>query len=453
MQELGLAYIFVYLCRTRRQDTMERDTIKQLLLLTDECSKMRARRTAELLRLSDRIQELRKNSPHELYQLNIIDIIGCSEPNTSTIIANILKYSPSLVRSFTKEFIEECGFNPEWVKRPKISAENDHIDILIREREYAIIIENKLKGAKYQPNQIARYIAKMRNAGYTEKNIFIVILPIDYSHSYISDMRKSAWRLPPDWQAPKHERKCVIDAMQCWCDTNQHEQYLNNEHCKQCKDLQGRYKVHTTVIHLKFAEWLTGECLQAIKEKETTLGKEETILRSAIIQFADWLNGLYRTRINHKLFMDIVKFLEQELLTEAEDKDNTPRGKWTTLNDKLKDLEELKTGIEELQRRMAQNMIKEWGQKLKEKWPMLKCTENEFSVTLKGGVECGCYIGKHGQPYWEFRYKGNGSARQDNIINKILDAAYYTRSAWDYTLHGDERCDAFYEAARRLGYL
>ena len=44
---------------------------------------------------------------------------------------------------------------------------------------YAIIFENKVKGAGDQPNQLARYIDKTLKQGFKKDKIFVIYLPHD----------------------------------------------------------------------------------------------------------------------------------------------------------------------------------------------------------------------------------------------------------------------------------
>ena len=159
------------------------------------------------LSLSKKIDEIIDSSEYKPnYQINIIDTIGIVETQTSTLISLILKYRNRngniLCRSFIEKFLVPIGFNLHCYQTPIITAETDRIDVCIQEKnQYAIIIENKLKGAVFQRNQIARYIGKMRKAGYDDDKIFIVILPEHIADEHFFEcINKSVWRLPPDWE-------------------------------------------------------------------------------------------------------------------------------------------------------------------------------------------------------------------------------------------------------------
>lgn len=72
-----------------------------------------------------------------------------------------------LLESFIQSFINKDIV----VEAPMITAEKEHLDIAVRDKHYAIIIENKLKDAVFQRNQLARYIARMKEHNYIENSI------------------------------------------------------------------------------------------------------------------------------------------------------------------------------------------------------------------------------------------------------------------------------------------
>ena len=134
-------------------------------------------------------------------------------PVTSKILERILSYNNSdgyvVLHSFCHQFLEVSGFDCNNISEPEIIAErNGHIDIRITEEgKYAIIIENKLKGADFQRNQLARYIKTIKEEGFKNEQIYIVILP-QYKDIRI---RPSVWRLPPDYKTVTNaNRKCGI---------------------------------------------------------------------------------------------------------------------------------------------------------------------------------------------------------------------------------------------------
>lgn len=149
------------------------------------------------------------------YQLNVLDLVNISEPLTSQLLKLLFQYRLKdryvICEAFLKYFLTTSGYNAELFSRPRITAETEHIDVGIQERgKYAVIIENKLKGAVFQRNQLARYIQKMRNEGYTDDQIFIIVLPGYVDRDIFDHINKSVWRLPSDWESPNQERVCAF---------------------------------------------------------------------------------------------------------------------------------------------------------------------------------------------------------------------------------------------------
>ena len=166
-----------------------------------------------MLDLSIQLKQVIDNSTHKpKYEINILDITNIAEPLTSKLLALMFEFPYNnhiLCRSFIERFLTPCGFQMKWVNRPEITAEKEKIDIGIRENgKYAVIIENKLKGAAFQRNQLARYIQRMKDFGYKDEQIFVVILPYSTERSLFDKVNKSIWFLPHDWKLPNQEREC-----------------------------------------------------------------------------------------------------------------------------------------------------------------------------------------------------------------------------------------------------
>jgi hypothetical protein len=135
---------------------------------------------------------LREKGIKSLKMLNVLDYNGLDEPQTSQIIKEILSYENNgdypVWHSFVNTFIPEIANK---VTSPIFSAEEQHIDVWVRERGlYTIIIENKLKGAAFQRNQLGRYVKKMLDKGYAPENIYLVLLPGWSSNKFLYLCRK-----------------------------------------------------------------------------------------------------------------------------------------------------------------------------------------------------------------------------------------------------------------------
>lgn len=322
----------------------EEDKVKFLLVLVGsvESYTLQAYRDAWLL--SEGLRECEEKSPNKPpFGLNYLEYYCSSEPMTSWIIRHLFAYTYDghhpFFESFAKTFLIKIGFNPEWIDVPVIDKNHEYknIDILVKDKQYVVIIENKIKGADFQPNQLARYIATMRAEGYSDKQIFVVVLP---KHNISNDdLWESVWKLPPDWQSKKTARKCRVDDYTCWCD---YEEYKPKVHCRNCEPLRKLFQQRTMFIHKELSEWLYN-CLMnsALSIPEDELRKQY-VLTSAALQFVDFLNSIYNTRENDKYKMDIQKFLSDQLnlseldiidqISLVEDKENEAKELGSQLN-------------------------------------------------------------------------------------------------------------------------
>lgn len=419
-------------------DLAEQEDAKSLLLLTEHVNTL--------------IMES-ENKPK--YQLNLLDLVNISEPLTSQLLKLIFQYRSKdryvICEAFLKHFLAPSGYNAELFSRPRITAETEHIDVGIQERgKYAVIIENKLKGAVFQRNQLARYIQKMRNEGYTDDQIFIIVLPGYVDRDIFDHINKSVWRLPSDWESPNQERACAFsDAVSCMCDYNK-----SCSICDNCvKDLREKFKSRTLVLDISMLDWLENDCMTLIPE-------DEIVFRTAIIQFIDFLKGRYNKRLNNKLIMEIEKYLREQLLSDKK----TALEQWDSLNEKKQEVNNLLAGLDSLQKSVGKDMIDEWRTLLVAKWEKYLKYENHKSFGINmNGVWCGCWYDpkEYSTPYWGFQCS-NPTAEQETMVERILEKVGISKNkrkrdngwiAWYQTFHGDERCEAFYEAAKELGYI
>lgn len=410
-----------------------------------------------LLLLTERVNTLIMKSENKpKYQLNVLDLVNISEPLTSQLLKLLFKYRLKdryvICEAFLKHFLEPLRYDAELFARPKITAETEHIDVSIQEKgKYAVIIENKLKGAVFQRNQLARYIQKMRNEGYNDDQIFIIILPGYVDRNIFDHINMSVWRLPFDWEVPNQERTCAFsDAVSCMCDFDKSCQMCN----KCVKDLRDKFKSHTLVLDIKMVDWLENDCLSLIPN-------EEIVFRTAIIQFIDFLKGRYNKRLNNKLIMELEQFLRNQLLNDKQ----TALEQWESLESKKQDVNNLLAGLESLQKSVGKDLIEEWRTLLVTKWSkyMKNQEHKSFGINMNG-VWCGCWYDtkEWPKPFWWGFQCNNPTEEQKAMVERIIEKVgirKVTRNpengwiAWYQTFRGDERCEAFYEAAKELGYI
>ncbi len=289
--------------------------IRNIWDLVDSVESYTLQTYQENLCLAENLQICEKMSPNKPpFAINYLEYYDSCERLTSWIIRHIFAYTFNdkhpFFESFAKSFLQKIGFHIEWIESPIIDKDHEYkgIDILVRDKQYALIIENKLKGADFQLNQLARYVATMRNEGYSDNQIFIVILPkYDISND---DLWVSVWKLPQDWQSTNQSRKCRIDSHTCWCDN---EDFRPKKHCIKCESLRENFEKRTLFIHKDLSVWLY-ECIvnNTLSIPDSELRKQY-VLTSAALQFVDFLNYIYQTRENDKFKMDIQKFLSEQL--------------------------------------------------------------------------------------------------------------------------------------------
>lgn len=114
------------------------------------------------------------------YHINILAELNLHEPQVSSLLCAFLDQHRNGKHEVLVSFIS-CflpSFPIELIDKPELSCEYRHIDICIQEiGKYAIIIENKSCGADFMYRQISRYIDKLKDEGYNESHIYVVIIP------------------------------------------------------------------------------------------------------------------------------------------------------------------------------------------------------------------------------------------------------------------------------------
>lgn len=332
----------------------------------------------------------------------------------------------------------------------------------MKDNKYAIIFENKVKGANYQPNQLARYIHKLNNCvgrHYDRDNIFIVLMPTLLAEGYVQSLARSIWRLPMDYHKPKSEQRCVTEQDLCWCDYKHSDwdKQWDGDFCKSCiKTYKRNYEGHAIVLQHELADWLIKDCARFIPAKEY-------ILKSFVIQFADFLNLQYGTRENQKLKFEMEKYLREKLF----DNNKSNVDNWNAINEKLSEIEKLKEETGRLLEYISCDVIDDrYGELL----PSWKCyglrheKQDCFFIDIQG-VRIGCWNGINEnthQPYWGFHSEKGFTQKQHKMIEAILEKAEigdrYIKERndtwyWNYTCNGAEICNDFYDAAIELGYI
>ncbi|MEE1260910.1 MAG: PD-(D/E)XK nuclease family protein [Paludibacteraceae bacterium] len=368
----------------------------------------------DTLLLSTELKDKEESSPFKPpFAINYLEYYNTQEPTTSWIIRHIFAYTYNgkhpYWESFATTFLQQIGFQVEWIESPIIDKDHEYknIDILVRDKKYAVIIENKLKGAEFQLNQLARYIATMRKDGYTDEQIFVVVLPKCEKDSKC--INESVWRLPNDWQSTNQTRKCRVDSYTCLCDK---ENFIPQDYCIKCESLRDSFAPRTIFVQKELSDWLYNFIeynTEHIPEDEM---RNQYVLKSAVYQFVDFLNYLYETRENKKYKMDIHNFLEEKL---GLNKLNILE-QLSVVEDRKDDAEELSSKLDELYWKKINEYIAEIG--TKHKVHLKKTDDFHFSCDiLLGGKTLKVSLGfeKNGGDYCQIE------AKKGTTISEIIN--------------------------------
>lgn len=265
-----------------------------------------------------------KNKHLVPYHLNLIDELHINENGHSRILYKLLEYRnpkgdyiflESLLKYIAKDRAE---FEKISVTNPIITQELCRIDLWVRDDDYAIILENKVYNASDQEAQIARYIECTRNNGdkkYPSDKIFVIYLP-------------------------QSDDKDPVD--ESW----------------------GEYKEAFASRYVKFSfrdgvlPWLKSEVLPSIPDKDK-------LLKSAIEQHVDYLEGLFKQRESDKqLYIMIENYIKEKLGLN----DNPFMNK-KKLDRKIEELDEVRQYLVKMIDDYKTQIFEQWNEKLKQDFP------------------------------------------------------------------------------------
>ena len=151
--------------------------------------------TEKLIRIAKELNELYWSKKAALpYSVNVISELHAGENANSRILRGLLQYSRNAHYPILQSFINllnklaDCDIDIS-IQTPELTNEQgDRIDLLIKEKKsYAIIIENKIWGARDMETQIERYINYVDGLGIPKRKIFVVYLTSD-GNKEISDI-------------------------------------------------------------------------------------------------------------------------------------------------------------------------------------------------------------------------------------------------------------------------
>jgi len=204
-----------------------------------------------ILKLSEEVRNLRDN----LNDTNLLDTVYVNENTHSRILKMILSYSENGQYPFYESFLKidkVARILPDDFQggKPHFFNERDRIDLLIEGKNYAIIIENKVYGAVDQDRQLERYLDVCMGRGMAPEKLYALYLTKDGS-------KKVA------------EGSLTAKAM---------------EILGVSSETQGRF------AEINFKEDILRWLRESILLCE---GKDYTQIKSAIIQYTDYILGMF----------------------------------------------------------------------------------------------------------------------------------------------------------------
>lgn len=322
--------------------------IKQIHLLKQmrQLEKMQFRNTLYLLKSYAKLhaEELAK-LPYDFNLLALLPSNGINENTHSRIFAHLCAYKYDGEYTFLNHFISFLRTTIE-LKLPTslslidITAEKQRIDVLIRAKECAIIIENKVKNAIDQiadksatnAGQLYRYIGEVKSKfRYTDEQIFVVYLVRDRYHE--PDERS--------WEKIINEKKRI--------------------------SIKSKYENRFCVISYKDAiyPWICN----LLDSNCSNLN--EPLLYSALVQYEDYLGNELEC---NKKYEAMNNRLTELLMEELELNGNVVEN-YLKVQDALNNIDNLYNSLEDLENRCIDSIWKYWADELSE---MIKANRWSF---------------------------------------------------------------------------
>ena len=285
-------------------------------------------------------EEEKSNLP---YHINLIDELHADENAHSRILAKLLRYKEDNKFPFLESFLTNlCGFDLS-IEKPKVKKVDScgRIDIPIFDKEYVVVIENKVTDKAVDQNtdkggQLARYIETIHeNYKRPLESIYVIY-------------------------TPKYTREPVDG---CW---------INDKDYSYQEEFTSRYCSisYRDLIY----PWLKDTILPSISENDI-------YLRSAITQYIDYLEGTFKLRtIDKNMNMKLQEFIKKELGIDDNDLENGIE----ILSQKERELNNALTQVLELkgkyQIKIVEKSFENWKTILSSNYPELEVVGDTFKI-------------------------------------------------------------------------
>ncbi len=273
-----------------------------------------------LLKLAKEISEIINRN--RVYNANIITELHANENAHSRILRMFLQYDDGkkeypILRKFLEIPKVKKIFGNKRFKIPVFSNEQERIDVLIEEhRSFAVIVENKIKGATDQKRQLERYIESVNGHDISYDNIYAI---------YLTD------------NGEKTVGECSL--------TDKAKKYLGY---KDENDL-GRFVPMN--YRYDILPWLEKEVLPNCIEKEE-------LLISALKQYIDYLKCMFGIIENEEQKILIMEKLKKEIGISGNDLESVEKCFKT-----IEELECLNNRVVELKKDLVANWVEEYIKK------------------------------------------------------------------------------------------
>lgn len=341
------------------------------------------------------IKTYEKESRKLPYHINLLDIFWAKENIHSRILAELFKQNNDQKFEVIESFITYLNTIKQTqikIKKPIITAERERIDILIKEHDYALIIENKIHNAGDRPNQLARYIDKMKREGLKDSQIYIIYLTRDGS------------KIPTENSWEKIEG----------------DYYLNE------------YKDRYFALNFRddILPWLSEYVLPNCRLKDV-------FLKSTVEQYIDFFEGLYNKRkINKNMNTELENQIKKELQLNS-----NPIGNYELLMKKREELLKLQDSFSSIIESEEKKCWESWLQQIQKDFPTYTIFD-EHSATKypkigikmeNNEVEFCIIIEKETNLYFGVRKINESSELDSNLKQKLEHLLFdFKVSQWYY---------------------
>lgn len=325
----------------------------------------------DILTFARNLSDFKDRCPHRPIQGgNLLELANFSEPQTSQVICEILKYTANgsypILQFFLDRYFAKYNLRAE---HPTILTEYSNIDICVIDESYVIVFENKIKGAPFQHNQIGRYI-QWAETYHSGKTVLTAILSLNGCEG-----RTSTWRFPQ-----KGFTACNINDVECRCDHP--EKYTRKSVCDHCI-IYG--KDRSVIIQKDFAQW--------VRDAASIVPSAEYRLHSMMVQFSDYIDKLFCIENHSKQFkIEIRRFIMENLFQGINDIDCLPQ-----LSEKITQTNDLLKGLEDSYKSLCESFIIKSFKKMTTEYRNYHPTSK-----LSEKCECGIYVYDGEKTLWFF---------------------------------------------------